>query len=74
MQGYDEEAIEVGLKTVELSPLSSHYSAWLAEQYRDAGDYAKAIELAESVLALDPNYPVAWYALGNVYLEQGRYE
>jgi len=74
MQGYDEEAIEAGLKTVELSPLSSFYSAWLAEQYRDAGDYAKAIELAESVLALDPNYPVAWYALGNTYLEQGRFE
>ena len=74
MQGFDDEAIEAGLKTVELSPLSSFYLAWLAEQYRDAGDYEKAIELAESVLALSPTYPVAWYALGNAYLDQGRYE
>lgn len=74
MQGYDDEAIEAGLKTVELSPLSSFYSAWLAEQYRDAGEYEKAIELAESVLALSPKYPVAWYALGNVYLDQKRYK
>ena len=48
MKGFDDEAIEAGLKTVELSPLSSFYLAWLAEQYRDAGDYEKAIELAES--------------------------
>ena len=74
MQGYDGEAIEAGLKTVELSPLSSFYASWLAEQYRDAGDYEKAIELAESVLALSPKFPVAWYALGNAYLDQGRYE
>jgi len=74
MQGSDDEAIEAGLKTVELSPLSDFYSGWLAEQYRDAGDHEKAIELAESVLALSPTHPVAWYALGNVYLEQGRYE
>ena len=74
MQGFDDEAIAAGEKTVELSPLSSFYSAWLAEQYRDVGDYDKAIELAESVLALSPRYPVGWYALGNVYLEQGRFE
>lgn len=74
MRGFDDEAIAAGEKTIELSPLSSFYVAWLAEQYRDAGNYGRAIELAESVLALSPKYPVAWYALGNVYLEQGRYE
>lgn len=74
MQGFDDEAIAAGEKTIELSPLSSAYTAWLAEQYRDAGDYKKAIELAESVLALNPRFPVGLYALGNVYLEQGRYE
>ncbi len=74
MQGFDDEAIAAGEKTVELSPLSSFYTGWLAEQYRDAGDHEKAIELAESVLALSPKYPVAWYSLGNTYLEQGRFE
>lgn len=74
MMGDDEEAIAAGERTVELSPLSSFYISWLAEQYRDARDYDKAIELAESVLSLNPNYPVAWFALGNAYLEQGRFE
>ena len=70
----DEEAIEYGEKAVELDPLSPIWSAWLADQYRDAGDYDRALELAQSVVALNPQYPVARYALGNVYLELGRYE
>lgn len=72
--GRDEEAIAAGIKTVELSPLSPFYISWLAEQYRDAGDYEKAIELSESVLRLYPEYPVAWLVLGNAYGEQGRYK
>jgi len=74
LMGIDEEAIVAGEKTVELSPLSSFYVAWLADQYRDADDYERAIELAESVIAFDPNYPIAWYVLGNVYAEQGRFD
>jgi len=50
------------------------YLSWLADQYRDAGDFEKAIELAESVLALSPRYPVAWFVLGNTYLDQGRFD
>ena len=37
MQGLDAEAIDAGEKTIELSPLSSFYSSWLAEQYRSPG-------------------------------------
>ena len=74
LMGDDEEAIAAGEKTVELSPLSSHYVSWLADQYRDAGDFEKAIELAESVLALSPKFPTAWAVLGWTYLDQGRYE
>jgi TolB-like protein/cytochrome c-type biogenesis protein CcmH/NrfG len=74
MEGEDEEAIAAGEKTVELSPLNDFYVGWLAEQYRDAREYSRALELAESVLALSPNHPVALFALGNTYLEMGRYE
>ena len=74
LMGDDEEAIAAGEKTVELSPLHSFYVSWLADQYRDAGDYEKAIELAKSAIALSPRYPVAWFALGNVYLEQERFD
>jgi TolB-like protein/Flp pilus assembly protein TadD len=74
LMGDDEEAIAAGEKTVELSPLHSFYLSWLADQYRDAGNLEKAIELAESVIALEPQFPTAWFALGNTYLEQGRFD
>lgn len=72
--GRDDEAIAAGIKTVELSPLSPFYISWLGEQYRDAGDYEKAIEMSESVLRLYPEFPIAWFVLGNAYGEQGRFD
>jgi len=74
LAGNDDEAIVAGEKTVELSPLHNFYRSWLAEQYRDAGKYDKALEMVESVLDFNPNAPVALYALGNVRLEQGRWD
>ncbi len=68
----DEEAIEYGEYTKELNPLSPFYSAWLADQYRDAGMYEEAIEEAKTTLELSPNYPIAWLALGQTYLDMGR--
>lgn len=72
--GRDEEAIAAGERTVELSPLSSFYTSWLASQYRDAGQFEHAIDLAESVLEVSPEYPVAWMVLGNAYAETGRFD
>lgn len=72
--GDDDEAIIAGEKTVELSPLSNFYRSWLAEQYRDAGEYDKALNMIESVLALNPNEPLSLYALGNLRLEQSLFE
>jgi len=72
--GRDEEAIAAGIKTVELSPLSPFYMSWLGDQYRDAGNYEKAIEMTESVLGLYPEFPIAWFVLGNTYAELGRFE
>ena len=72
--GDDDEAIIAGEKTVELSPLNNFFRGWLAEQYRDAGEYDKAEKMVESVLSLNPNEPLSLYALGNLHLEQGRYE
>ena len=34
----------------------------------------KAIEMAESVIALSPQYPIAWLVLGGAYSEQGRFD
>ena len=68
----DEESIRYGENTKELNPLSPFYSAWLADQYRDAGQFEEAIEEAETTLALNPDYPVAWLTLGSTYLDMGR--
>ena len=70
----DEEAIRLGELTIELDPLSALYSAWLAEQYRDAGMYDKAIETAEATLQLRPDYPIANYSLGETYAELGDFD
>lgn len=44
LYGRDEDAIRLGELTKELDPLSPHYSAWLAAQYRDAGMFDEAIK------------------------------
>lgn len=68
----DDEAIEYGEHTKELNPLSPFYTAWLADQYRDAGMFEEAIKEATTTLELNPNYSVAWLVLGNTYLDMGR--
>ena len=68
----DEEAIEFGEYTKTLNPLSPFYTAWLADQYRDAGMYDLSIEEAKTTLELNPDYPIAWLALGQTYLDMGR--
>ena len=72
--GRDEEAIAFGVRTKELDPLSSFYTAWLGDQYRDAGRYDEALREARHVLDLDPDYPVAWLVLGATYADRGEFE
>jgi TolB-like protein/tetratricopeptide (TPR) repeat protein len=74
LYGRGEDAIRVGELTKELDPLSPFYGGWLAEQYRNAGMFDKAIEEAESTLQLRRNYPVAILALGEIYAELGQYD
>jgi TolB-like protein/tetratricopeptide (TPR) repeat protein len=70
----DEEALRVGELTKQLDPLSPFYSGWLAEQYRDAGMYDKAIAEAEATLKLRSNYPVARLVLGETYRDLGKFD
>lgn len=70
----DEEAIEFGEYTKELNPLSPFYSAWLAEQYRDAGLHEQAIDETNATLALNPDYPIAWLVQGETLLDMGRFD
>ena len=70
----DEEAIRLGELTIELDPLSPFYSGWLAEQYRDAGMFDKAIEEATATLKLRRDYPVANLVLGETYADLGDFD
>ncbi len=66
-----DAALRYGEQTKALDPLSPFYSGWLAEQYRAAGRYDDAIAEAQETLDLRREYPVAYIALGNTYLEMG---
>jgi TolB-like protein/tetratricopeptide (TPR) repeat protein len=70
--GRKEDAIRIGELTKTLDPLSPFYSGWLAEQYRDARMYDKAIDEAQATLKLRKNYPLGLVVLGQTYLELGR--
>ncbi len=74
LYGMDEEALRLGELTKELDPLSPFYSGWLAEQYRDAKMFDKAIEEAEATLKLRRGYPIAFLVLGETYTDLGEFD
>jgi tetratricopeptide (TPR) repeat protein len=74
LYGKDEEALRLGELTKELDPLSPFYSGWLAEQYRDAEMFDKAIEEAEATLKLRRGYPVGFLVLGETYADLGDFD
>lgn len=69
--GDHERALYHGDITKELDPLSPFYTAWLADQYRSAGQYERAIDEAKATLEFSPDYPVALFTLGMTYVEMG---
>ncbi len=72
--GRTEEALAAGEKTRELGPLSPFYIGWLADQYRQAGKYEKAIEYANMTLELRDKYAVGLLVLGNTFAETGEFD
>lgn len=69
-----ERALPPGDATVELDPLSTDLRAWLAEQYRSAGQYARAIELARETLEIDEHHGIAMMSLALTLAESGDLE
>jgi len=51
---YSDKSLPLGDKTAELDPLSSFMLWNLAEQYRNAGLYDKAIRIADEAIELNP--------------------
>lgn len=72
--GNREEALEAGEITRKLDPLDPFMVGWLADQYRSAGNFDKAIEMAREAIDLNPEHPVAWLVLGYTYSEMGRHD
>ncbi len=75
-------ALEAGERWSEMLQLAEKWSAaesrnansWLAlgKAYQHLQQYDQAIAAFRKAIALDRDYPEAWYNLGLVYLEQGK--
>ena len=71
---WEEESLVAGERTRELDPLSPFMIAWLADQYRDACQYEKALSLAREAIRLDPEFPIGWWSLGWTYADLGEFD
>ncbi|NIN94497.1 MAG: hypothetical protein GTO49_05890, partial [Anaerolineae bacterium] len=69
--GRYEEGIAEGIRAVELDPLSLFYRASLAEFYYSARQYDRALEEAQKVLDMDPDYDRARVVMMWVYEDLG---
>ncbi len=72
--GRHEESIAEGTRAVQLDPLSLFQRASMAEFYYYARQYDRALEEAEKVLDMDPDYDRAREVLMWVYEELGMCE
>ena len=70
----EEESLLEGERTRELDPLSPFMVGWLADQYREACRYEKALSLAREAIRLDPEHPIGWLSLGLTYAELGEFD
>ena len=64
-------ALPAGERTIELDPLSPFMRANLAAQYGNARQYARALELVEEALELQPGHVWALWAEGQVLFKMG---
>jgi TolB-like protein len=69
-----EKSLPPGDLTIELEPLLADLYGFLAEQYRNAGQYERAVQLVEDALELDPSNTISFMSLGLTYAEMGEYE
>src|SRR5216683_5811228 len=67
------EAMEAVERVLSLGPDADAYCV-LAASLGGLGDHEGAIRAARQALELEPEFPEAWYNLGNAYFETGRFE
>jgi tetratricopeptide (TPR) repeat protein len=68
--GADAEAqiLEAGRRHANLP----EFNYRLALVALEKGEYQKAVELLQKELAVNPSHPMAWYWLGNAYVQSGK--
>jgi tetratricopeptide (TPR) repeat protein len=70
--GDPTNAIAEGRKALEVDPLSVESAEVLAQDYYLLRRYTEALDVLRKVLDQDPNYPLAYWTLGQTYLARGQ--
>ena len=71
LKRFDEAALMIK-RAQEIDPLSSVIGVNISLSYQIRNDHNASIENTLKVIELDPNFPGAYYFLGQSYLKQGR--
>jgi TolB-like protein/Tfp pilus assembly protein PilF len=72
--GRHDEAVPLGKRAVELDPLSLLMNMTPALIFYLARQYARATEVLQKIIDLEPNFAAAHSVLGNVYAQAGMYD
>jgi serine/threonine-protein kinase len=70
--GDPANGIAEGRKALQLDPLSVEAAIVLAQNYYLLRRYGEAVDLLQKAKDQEPNYPLTYWVLGQVYLAQGR--
>ncbi|HET8923803.1 MAG TPA: tetratricopeptide repeat protein [Candidatus Acidoferrum sp.] len=73
VQGRNSEALAEARRALDLSPVSPLFHTVLAETHYYARDYDAAIEEAQQVVKLHPDFLLAQFWLGSAYREKKMY-
>lgn len=71
-KGFEEAALEKGLKAVEVTPKSPRELSNLATIYYKKGEYEKALEYYNKALEIKSDYVEAYNGIGTVYALQNK--
>ncbi len=69
-----ERSLPPGELTAKLDPLDPFFLGWLADQYRNAGRYEDALNMANRTLEIAPNHAVALMVKSRTYVEMEEFE
>jgi serine/threonine-protein kinase len=71
--GRGAEGIRIGQRARELDPLSPVFGTTVAQSLLSLRRFDEALAVADDIISLDPEYPLAYEARGRVMLHTGRY-